>query len=70
MLKFALVMKICSVVHGDCLPEKHVSFHDTWYDCAKKGSLETVELMELIGESLINKNKIFISFTCKTQNEV
>ena len=70
MLKFVLVMKICSVVHGDCLPEKLVSFHDSWYNCAKKGSLETIELMELIGEDLINQNKLFISFTCKTHNEV
>ena len=27
-------------------------------------------IMELIGEDLINKNKIYISFSCRPQNEV
>ena len=34
------------------------------------GTYETIELMELIGEDLINRNKIFIRFSCRPQNEV
>ena len=32
--------------------------------------MKQLELMELIGEDLINRNKIYISFSCRPQNEV
>ena len=57
-MKFLLVIKICSALHGDCLPEQNVNTHDSWFNCAKSGVYETLELMDLIGEDLINKNKI------------
>ena len=69
-MKFLLVIKICSALHGDCLPEQNVSTHDSWFNCAKSGIHETLDLMDLIGEDLINRNKIFISFSCRPQNEV
>ena len=69
-MKFLLVIKICSALHGDCLPEQNVKTHDSWFNCAKSGVYETLELMDLIGEDLINRNKIFISFSCRVQNEV
>ena len=69
-MKFLLVIKICSALHGDCLPEQNGTTYDSWFNCAKSGVYETLELMDLIGEDLINRNKIFISFSCKVQNEV
>ena len=69
MIKFLLVMKVCSILDGTCLPEKEVSYHDTWFECARAGTLETLVLMNDIGEDLINKNKLYISFGCKTPNE-
>ena len=69
-MKFLLVIKICSAIHGDCLPEQKVNVYDSWYDCERYGVYETLELMDLIGEDLINRNKIFISFSCRPQNEV
>ena len=49
---------------------KMLNTYDSWYNCAKGGTYETIELMDLIGEDLINRNKIFISFSCRPQNEV
>ena len=69
-MKFLLVIKICSALHGDCLPEQNVNTHDSWFNCAKSGVYETLELMDLIGEDLINNNKIYITFSCRPQNEV
>ena len=47
-MKFLLVIKICSALHGDCLPEQNVNIHDSWFNCAKSGVYETLELMEII----------------------
>tara|TARA_E500000178_G_C16587113_1_gene558714 strand:- start:179 stop:391 length:213 start_codon:yes stop_codon:yes gene_type:complete len=68
--KFLLVIQICSAIHGNCLPEQRVNVYDSWYDCAAFGTQETTKLMELIGEDLINNNKIYITFSCRPQNEV
>ena len=70
MIKFLLVIQICSAIHGNCLPEQRVNVFDSWYDCAAFGTQETTKLMELIGEDLINNNKIYITFSCRPQNEI
>ena len=69
MVNFLLVMKVCSVLDGTCLPEKKVSYYDTWFECARAGAVETLVLMNDIGEDLINRNKLYISFGCKVSKE-
>ena len=70
MVKFLLVIQICSALHADCLPKQNVNTYDSWYKCARGGTYETLELMNVIGQDLINRNNIFISFSCKPQNEI
>ena len=70
MIKFLLVLQICSAVHGNCLPEQNVNVYDSWYSCAEAGNYETAELLEVIGKDLIERNKIYISFSCRPQNEI
>ena len=50
MIKFLLVVKVCSALDGSCLPEQPVSVHDSWYTCAGAGINETISLMNIIGE--------------------
>jgi len=69
MINFLLVMKVCSVLDGTCLPEREVSYHDTWFECARAGTVETLVLMDAIGEDLINKNKLYITYGCRSSNE-
>ena len=68
-MKFLLVMKVCSVLDGTCLPEKEVSYHDTWFECARAGTVETLVLMDSIGQDLINKNKLYITYGCRYYKE-
>ena len=70
MVKFLLVIQICSAIHGNCLPEQSVDVYDSWYNCAASGTNETTQLMKIIGEDLINNNKIYITFSCRPQNEI
>tara|TARA_R100001460_G_scaffold8301_2_gene20649 strand:- start:1328 stop:1540 length:213 start_codon:yes stop_codon:yes gene_type:complete len=69
MINFLLVMKVCSVLDGTCLPEREVSYHDTWFECARAGTVETLVLMDAIGEDLINNNKLYITYGCRASNE-
>jgi len=69
-MKFLLVIKVCSALSGDCLPEKEVSYHNTWFECARQGTVETLMLLDSIGEGLVNKNMLFVGFSCRVTNGV
>ena len=69
MVKFLLVIQICSALDGSCLPQQAVNVSDSWYQCAREGTKETIALMDSIGEPLINRNRLYITFTCQVSNE-
>jgi hypothetical protein len=70
MIKFLLVIKVCSALDGTCLPEQPVSMHNSWYNCAMAGIGESTSLMHIIGEDLINRNKLVISFSCQQDKTI
>jgi len=70
MIKFLLVVKVCSALDGTCLPEQPVAIHDSWYNCAVAGIEETKSLMQIIGEDLINRNKLVIGFSCQPNSSI
>jgi len=65
MTKYILIMKICSALHGECMPEYNAGEHVTWYDCAANGTLMTASALSEMGPDLVNSNKIYVTFKCK-----
>ena len=47
MIKFILMMKICSAIEGSCLPEYNAGVYDSWYDCATIGTINTLSVIHL-----------------------
>ena len=48
MVKFLLLIQICSALDGSCLPHQAVNVFDSWYQCAREGTKETITLMDSI----------------------
>ena len=69
MVKFLLLIQICSALDVSCLPHQAVNVFNSWYQCAREGTKETITLMDSIGEPLINRNKLYITFKCEILNE-
>ena len=70
MIKYIMMIKICSALYGECMPEfQHKVVFDNWYDCAQYGLTETKSLMTEIGPEIVNRDKITVSFLCKPVNE-
>ena len=65
MIKYVLIMKICSALSGNCLPEHNGGVHDSWYDCAAAGSLNTLNAMAELGREDVNNRKLFVTFKCE-----
>ena len=70
MIKYIMMIKVCSALYGECMPEfQHKVVFDNWYDCAQHGLTETKSLMTEIGREIVNRDKITVSFLCKQSNE-
>ena len=73
MIKYIMMIKVCSALYGECMPElQHKVVFDIWYDCAQYGLTETKSLMTEIkdlmievGPEVVNRDKITVSFVCK-----
>ena len=68
MIKFLLVMQICSGLYGNCMPEQIFLEHDTWAECSRQGTINTLATIDTLGEEEMNTNKLFVSFTCREVN--
>ena len=67
-MKILLSLIICSQVAGTCLePYEWPETFNTQYDCMVFGYQESLNKMQEIGKTEINKNGMFIRFTCTPQ---
>ena len=67
-MNFLLVLKVCSALDGSCTSEKMVGAYETWFDCARQGTVETLMLLDSMGEELVNNNKLYVAFSCKVSS--
>jgi|TARA_R110002020_G_scaffold330500_1_gene546147 hypothetical protein len=64
-MKFLLSLIICSQVAGTCMPPYHwPERFDTQYDCMVFGYEESLNKMQEIGRTEVNKYNMYIRFTC------
>ena len=69
-MKFLLIIQVCSALHMSCMNEMIVNEYPTHFDCARQGTVETVMLLDSMGEELVNKNKLYVGFSCKIVGDV
>ena len=70
MIKYIMMIKVCSALYGDCMPEfRHPVVYNDWYTCAQAGLKETKDLMTEVGPEVVNRDKITVSFVCKESSE-
>ena len=60
-----LTIFLCSTVHNSCLPPLEGGMFKDHYSCLKKGYASSSDIIEELGVKDINKQKMFIKFSCK-----
>ena len=69
-MKFMLILKVCSAVHMNCLPEMNDSFvFNSWSECASAGYLRSIKIINSMESSVINNNKVVVNFKCTEVTE-
>tara|TARA_X000001382_G_scaffold82455_1_gene58192 strand:+ start:2167 stop:2379 length:213 start_codon:yes stop_codon:yes gene_type:complete len=64
-MKYVLVLKICSLLHLNCLPEIHDNFiFNSWSECASAGYLRAIKINNDMDNRMVDKNLIIINFQC------
>ena len=70
-MKFILSLIICSQVAGTCLePYPWPTAFDTQYDCMVFGYEESLNKIQDIGPTEVNKHNIYIRFICMPENTI
>ena len=70
-MKFLLIMTVCSQINAQCLPPmKHDVLYSSHYDCATAGYLNAMGAMRQIGQDLVNRDQVVISFKCESVDEI
>ena len=70
-MKIILSLIICSQVAGTCLePYEWPERFNTQYDCMVFGYQESLNKMEQIGRTEVNKYNMYIRFTCTPEQTI
>ena len=64
MIKFMLIMQMCSVTHMNCMEETQIGVYPSHYDCVTAGYINALGTTQTIGPEEIEKSKIVIKFSC------
>ena len=70
-MKFLLSLIICSSVAGDCMPPyPWPETFNSQYDCLMFGYNESINKLEELGRTDVNKYSMFIKFYCTPADTV
>ena len=70
-MKYILALIICSQTQSVCMPPyQWPDTFDSQYDCLMYGYEESMNKMQEIGRTEINKNGMFIRFTCTPDQSI
>ena len=67
---YLLALHICSATLMSCGKPVVFPAENNHYNCTRSGYIYSINLLKELGEEEVNKNKIFITFTCKFVNEI
>ena len=70
MIKFILIIQLCSLVHMDCMKEfqSNIVFN-SYYECMTSGHERSINTLNNMGKQFVDRTKIVIKFSCQEATE-
>ena len=50
------------------MPKQPMDYYNTWAECSRQGTINTLATIDLLGDDYINTNKVYVKFTCREIN--
>jgi hypothetical protein len=71
-MNYVLILWVCSSITTTCInpPIYMTETFKTHYECVKAGYINGFNLVETMGEAIIEKDKLFVAFNCKPDRTI
>ena len=71
-MNYILILWVCSAITNTCLapPIYQTLPYKTHYECVKAGYVDGLKLVETMGEEIIERQKLFVAFNCKSETTI
>ena len=71
-MKFFLILWVCSAIDGSCItpPIQNPQPFNSHYECVKAGYLDGLQMIQTMGEKVVEKNRIFVPFNCRPDSSI
>ena len=68
-MKYFLLLWVCSEIIGSCLmpPIQKSQLFNSHYECVTAGYLEGLQMVQAMGEKIIEEQRLFVAFNCKPE---
>mgnify|MGYP003653713077 FL=1 len=66
-MKYFLFLWVCSAINGSCMTpsiQKAQPFN-SHYACVNAGYIDGLQMIQAMGEEMVEKNRFFVAFNCK-----
>ncbi len=50
------------------MPEQTFLEHDTWAECSRQGTINTLATIDMLGDDQMNANRLYVKFYCRQVN--
>ncbi len=71
MIKYLLILQVCSFLTGECKPPVELEQkYNSRYECAAAGSLNSLTLLQKEGADVINEYKLSVKYGCIAVHEI
>ena len=71
-MNYILILWVCSSITATCIspPIYQTTTFKTHYECVKAGYVDSLKLVETMGEAIIEREKLFVAFNCKPERTI
>ena len=67
-MKYFLFLWVCSAINGSCMtpPIQKDQLFNSHYECVNAGYIDGMQMVQAMGEEMVEKNRLFVAFNCKS----
>jgi len=71
-MKYFLILWVCSAINASCMvpPVQSNQLFNSHYACVTEGYIKGLQMVQTMGEKIIEKQRLFVAFNCKPESSI
>ena len=69
-MKYLLILWVCSTMNQSCMspPLQKPQAFNSHYECVNAGYLDGLQMVQAMGEKIVEEQKLFVAFNCQPES--